>query len=108
MKVLVVGKGGREHALAWKIGSSNRVNTVFVAPGNAGTDSDGTIENVDIAVSDFAALADSFGAMGIKLDNYTQLESALPDALSANQPVIIEVPIDSWTPPFQIKPLGAL
>lgn len=57
---------------------------------------------------DFAALADSFGAMGIKLDNYTQLESALPDALSANRPVIIEVPIDSWTPPFQIKPLGAL
>ena len=58
MKVLVVGKGGREHALAWKIGSSNRVNTVFVAPGNAGTDSDGTIENVDIADHDIPRLVE--------------------------------------------------
>ena len=47
MKVLVVGSGGREHALAWKIGQSKRVDQVFVAPGNAGTAVDA--ENIDIA-----------------------------------------------------------
>ena len=54
MKVLVVGGGGREHALAWKIGQSKRVGTVFVAPGNAGTAMDA--ENVDIAADDIAEL----------------------------------------------------
>ena len=51
MKVLVVGSGGREHALAWKMGLSQRVDTVFVAPGNAGTamEIDCPVENVDIA-----------------------------------------------------------
>ena len=37
MKILVVGGGGREHALAWKLGTNPAVETVFVAPGNAGT-----------------------------------------------------------------------
>ena len=54
MKVLIVGGGGREHALAWKIGQSPRVEKVFVAPGNAGTAIDAT--NVDIAVTDIDAL----------------------------------------------------
>ncbi len=54
MKVLVVGGGGREHALAWKIGQSARVERVFVAPGNAGTAVDA--ENVDIAHGDIPAL----------------------------------------------------
>lgn len=54
MKVLVVGAGGREHALAWKIGQSPRVERVFVAPGNAGTATDA--ENVDIPDTDLAAL----------------------------------------------------
>ena len=54
MNVLVVGNGGREHALAWKIGQSTRVDRVFVAPGNAGTAVD--CENVDIASDDIAAL----------------------------------------------------
>lgn len=54
MKVLVVGGGGREHALAWKIGQSKRVDTVFVAPGNAGTAMDA--ENIDIASDDIAEL----------------------------------------------------
>jgi len=54
MKVMVVGGGGREHALAWKIGQSSRVDRVFVAPGNAGTalEQEVPIENVDIADSD--------------------------------------------------------
>ena len=54
MKVLVVGGGGREHALAWKIGQSPRVDQVFVAPGNAGTAMDA--ENVDISSDDIAGL----------------------------------------------------
>jgi phosphoribosylamine--glycine ligase len=54
MIVLVVGNGGREHALAWKLGKSPRVDQVFVAPGNAGTTADA--ENVSIPVNDFAGL----------------------------------------------------
>ena len=54
MNVLVVGSGGREHALAWKITQSPRADRVFVAPGNAGTDLDG--ENVDILPGDVAGL----------------------------------------------------
>ena len=58
MNVLIIGNGGREHALAWKAAQSANVETVYVAPGNAGTALDQGIENIDIAVSDFAALAD--------------------------------------------------
>ncbi len=58
MKVLVIGGGGREHALAWKLAQSLRVQTVFVAPGNGGTAHDGTLRNVPIAepavLADFA------------------------------------------------------
>src|SRR5207253_1815125 len=56
MKVLVIGSGGREHALAWKVGQSSRVDRVFVAPGNAGTAEDA--ENVDIPANDVARLLD--------------------------------------------------
>jgi phosphoribosylamine--glycine ligase len=58
MNVLIIGNGGREHALAWKVAQSAQVETVFVAPGNAGTALDNNIENVAIAIDDFAALAD--------------------------------------------------
>ncbi|MEX0711686.1 MAG: phosphoribosylamine--glycine ligase, partial [Pirellulales bacterium] len=54
MHVLIVGSGGREHALAWKIAQSQRVERVFVAPGNAGTAEDA--ENVDIQAGDFPRL----------------------------------------------------
>ena len=54
MNVLIVGNGGREHALAWKIAQSPRADRVFVAPGNAGTAADA--ENVPIAVDNFPAL----------------------------------------------------
>jgi len=56
MKVLVIGGGGREHALAWKLAQSLRVQAVFVAPGNGGTAHDGTLRNVPI--TEPAALAD--------------------------------------------------
>lgn len=54
MNVLIIGSGGREHALAWKIGQSSRVDRIFVAPGNAGTEVDA--ENVDISATDTAKL----------------------------------------------------
>jgi len=54
MKVLVIGNGGREHALVWKIAQSPRVERVFCAPGNAGTAADG--ENVNLSPGDFPAL----------------------------------------------------
>jgi phosphoribosylamine--glycine ligase len=58
MNVLVVGSGGREHALAWKAAQSADVETVYVAPGNAGTAAEAGIENLAIAVDDFTGLAD--------------------------------------------------
>lgn len=56
MKVLIVGSGGREHALAWKTKQSPKVSTVFVAPGNPGTALEENITNVAIAVDDIAGL----------------------------------------------------
>lgn len=56
MKILVVGSGGREHALAWAIGKSPRIQTVYVAPGNGGTALDERLQN--IAITDPVALAD--------------------------------------------------
>ena len=56
MKVLVIGSGGREHALAWKLAQSGRVQMVYVAPGNGGTALDKRLRNVPI--TDVAALAD--------------------------------------------------
>lgn len=58
MKILIVGNGGREHALAWKVAQSKRVTQVFVAPGNAGTAREPKVRNVAIDVLDFAGLAD--------------------------------------------------
>ena len=55
MKILLLGSGGREHALAWKIAQSPRVDKLFIAPGNAGTAAVG--ENVDLSPSDFDGIA---------------------------------------------------
>ena len=68
MKVLVVGAGGREHALAWKLLQSARVKAVYVAPGNGGTAADARLHNVAPALSaDFTALADFAQAEKIAL-----------------------------------------
>ena len=56
MKVLVIGGGGREHALAWKLARSARVQTTFVAPGNAGTAAEAQLRNV--AITDLDKLAE--------------------------------------------------
>ena len=65
MKVLVVGGGGREHALAWKLAQGDRVQTVYVAPGNGGTAADPHLRNLPI--TDPAALADFCAAERIAL-----------------------------------------
>jgi len=56
MKLLVIGSGGREHALAWKLAQSPRVSEVIVAPGNAGTATEGKCRNVAIKVTDIEGL----------------------------------------------------
>ena len=58
MKVLVIGSGGREHAMAWKLSQSNKVNAIFIAPGNGGTHLNPKFKNIDLTdidlLSDFA------------------------------------------------------
>ncbi|MBS6361583.1 phosphoribosylamine--glycine ligase [Burkholderia sp.] len=63
MKLLVVGSGGREHALAWKLAQSPRVQMVYVAPGNGGTAQDERLKNIDITSPD--ALADFAESEGV-------------------------------------------
>jgi len=56
MNILIIGQGGREHALAWKIAQSSRVKQVFVAPGNAGTAQENKCRNINIAADDLPGL----------------------------------------------------
>jgi len=94
MKVLVIGSGGREHALAWRIAKSNRVSKVFVAPGNAGTALDSNLTNVQLSSNEelvafarsediqltvvgpeaplAAGVVDAFRAAGLKIFGPTQ------------------------------------
>ncbi|HIK36815.1 MAG: phosphoribosylamine--glycine ligase [Geminocystis sp.] len=67
MKVLVVGNGGREHALAWKLLQSPTVEKIFCAPGNGGTALLENCENVPIAVNDFASILQLVREKGIEL-----------------------------------------
>ena len=63
MKILLLGSGGREHALAWKIAQSEKCEKLFIAPGNAGTKEVG--ENVAISANDFEAIKDFVVREGI-------------------------------------------
>ena len=65
MKILVVGSGGREHALAWKLAQSERAQTVFIAPGNGGTERDARL--VTVQITDPQALAEFVVAEGVAL-----------------------------------------
>lgn len=67
MKILVIGSGGREHALAWKAAQSPDVTEVLVAPGNAGTALEPGIRNIDLDVLDFAGLAALVESEGVSL-----------------------------------------
>ncbi len=57
LKILVIGSGGREHALVWKLAQSPLVNHIFCAPGNGGTTTENKTENVNIPINDFAKLS---------------------------------------------------
>ncbi|MBU4610965.1 phosphoribosylamine--glycine ligase [Achromobacter sp. GG226] len=65
MRILIIGSGGREHALAWRLAQSSRVETIFVAPGNGGTALDDRLQNVEI--TDPAELADFAQANQVQL-----------------------------------------
>ena len=54
MNILIIGSGGREHAFAWKISQSLKINELYLAPGNAGTAEFGT--NINVGVTDFPAI----------------------------------------------------
>ncbi|WP_337914130.1 phosphoribosylamine--glycine ligase [Vibrio cholerae] len=56
MQVLIIGSGGREHALAWKVAQNPQVDTIYVAPGNAGTALEHKVQNVNIGITDISAL----------------------------------------------------
>jgi phosphoribosylamine--glycine ligase len=56
MNILIIGNGGREHALAWKVAQSSRVKHIYVAPGNAGSALEGKVSNVNIAADNIAEL----------------------------------------------------
>ncbi|PWQ98773.1 phosphoribosylamine--glycine ligase [Leucothrix arctica] len=73
MKVLLVGNGGREHALAWKIIQSPKVSKVFVAPGNAGTALEAGVENVSISVDD------NDGLLNFAIENDIELTVVGPE-----------------------------
>jgi len=74
MKILIVGGGGREHALAWKSAQSENVSEVFVAPGNAGTELENKLKNVDIAADNIS------GLLNFAKDNQIDLTIIGPEA----------------------------
>lgn len=67
MKILLIGSGGREHALAWKLAQSSKVETVFVAPGNAGTELENKVENIAVNADDIDGLLNFAKSNGIEL-----------------------------------------
>jgi len=73
MKVLIIGSGGREHALAWRAAQSPQVETVFVAPGNAGTEMDGAMENIPLVCEDIE------GLLAFATDNHVELTIVGPE-----------------------------
>ncbi len=74
MRVLIIGSGGREHALGWKVAQNPNVKTVFIAPGNAGTALEPKLENVNIGVEDIDAL------VNFAKDNAIELTIVGPEA----------------------------
>lgn len=58
MKVLIIGNGGREHALGWKVAQNPTVEKIFIAPGNAGTALEPKLKNVDISVENISGLVE--------------------------------------------------
>ncbi len=116
--VVVTGDGGFMYALPdLATAVQEGINTVTVvfndgALGASLRDQQvrykGRVIGTQMQNPDFAAAAKAFGAEGLTLDHYDQLGPALADALKLEKPVIIDCPIESWTPPFQIAPPGTM
>ena len=94
MKVLIIGGGGREHALAWKLAQSPKVTEVLCAPGNAGTATEQKTHNVALGVTDFPALIDlarkervALTIVGQEGKRLLHGRSKVLDCLAAIQPV---------------------
>ena len=85
MKVLVIGSGGREHALAWSLARSPRVDSVIVAPGNAGTAMEPGVSNIDVAATDVDGLLELAGSQGVDL-TVVGPEAPLVAGISREQP----------------------
>ena len=85
MNVLIIGSGGREHALAWKVAQDKRVEKVFVAPGNAGTATEAKCENVAIDVLAIEQLADFAEKIRADVADLVKVLFTLGEMASANQ-----------------------
>src|SRR3954467_8745124 len=84
MKLLVIGSGGREHALAWKLTHSPRVQKVYVAPGNAGTAFENGLENVALAaIPELVAFAKKEGIQVTVVGPEAPLAAGVVDAFTA-------------------------
>ena len=93
MKVLVIGSGGREHALAWKLAQSPRVHEVLVAPGNAGTAAEPGCRNVAVAPTDIDALLELASREGVSVTVVgpeAPLVDGLGDAVRTTDPAGVE------------------
>lgn len=75
LKVMIVGGGGREHALAWKVAESPMVEKIFCAPGNGGTALETKVENLPLAVDQFVLLSEA--ALKEQVDRSTSPREAL-------------------------------
>jgi phosphoribosylamine--glycine ligase len=96
MKVLVVGSGGREHAIAWRIAQSGRVQTVFVAPGNGGTAREHGLQNFPVTdIEVLAAFAEresiAFTVVGPETPSGRPVGTLPPPA---NAPAILAPPLN--------------
>jgi phosphoribosylamine--glycine ligase len=124
VNVLVLGSGGREHALCWKLAQSEKIERIFCAPGNGGTDSENKVENVPIAVDQFDNLiafakenkvaltvvgpddplangvVDAFQAAGLKIFGPTQEAAKLESSKSYAKQFMVDIGIP--TPRFII------
>mgnify|MGYP000662093579 CR=1 FL=1 len=92
MNVLVIGGGGREHALAWKLAQSAKAKQVFVAPGNGGTARDARLKNVDI--TDPVALAERYEQAGADEIVYLDISASAEEratllSLARRLPVVV-------------------